>query len=60
MKIIEQRNEKDPKGKWCEYEPRPTSEVKAKTLIKQLRRHADKDKSIIEEMLYRLRTINTY
>ena len=60
MEIIEQRNEKDPEGKWCEYEPRPRSDAAAKVTIARLRRHADKDRSIIEDMVYRLRTINTY
>lgn len=57
MKIIEQKNEKDPEGKWLEYEPRPRSDTAAKALISRLRRHAEQDRS---NMSYRIKTINTY
>ena len=58
MKIIEQINEKDPQGKWMEYEPRPRSNAAAQALISRLRRYAINDKSSISEMKYRIRTIN--
>jgi len=58
MKIIEERNNQDPKANWNEYDPRPRTDNAAKTLIARLRRIAIKDKSIIQDMQYRIRTIN--
>ena len=58
MKIIEEKNMRDPNGKWLEYEPRPRSNAAAKVTIAKLRRHALKDLSIISHIQYRLQTIN--
>ena len=60
MKIIEEINNMDPEGNWTEYEPRPRSDSGARNTIANLRRHAAQDKSTIEDMRYRIRTINTY
>jgi len=60
MKIIEEINNKDPEGKWIEYEPRPRSADAARATISKLRRIAAQDKSTIEDMCYRIRSINTY
>ena len=60
MKIIEEKNNQDPQGKFVEYEPRPRNKANAITTIRQLRKQAKQDKSIIQNMVYRLRTINSY
>jgi len=60
MLIIEEINNRDPQGDWREYEPRPHSDAAAKATIARLRRHAAQDKSITQDVCYRIRTINTY
>ena len=59
MKIIEEKNNRDPQGAWHEHS-RPHTTNAARVTIARLRRWAVKDQSTISDMIYRIRTISTY